>query len=254
MMKIGCVMAFSCVSVFGTVIVLAEDTPVGSHQLLHENTASTDAVVLSNRIASRESLGLVLDAAYRDRLTHEIGEVLMRIRSAYPDIKEISARPSPVPGMLHLGLEADLLMAVSDLVQDGKSDMSSKTGIEAFDELNMALGLTGIRFFRHIGIAVMQYGALVNIEAACRAYREIPGVRYAQPEVLLGDGSDIEMVKDQGIWYVIVRKAWGDCPSGCIHEQFHFFAVENGEVDRIETAQAVHKPDFAALMEARGWH
>ena len=50
---------------------------------------------------------------------------------------------------------------------------------------------------------------LVNIEAACRAYRAIPGVRYAEPETLLGDGSDIEMVKDQGTWYVIVRKAWG---------------------------------------------
>ena len=254
MMKIGCVLTFSCISMFGTVIVLAEGTPAGSHQLLHENTAATDAVVLSNRITRRESSGLVLDAAHRDRLTREIGEVLMRIRSAYPDIEEISARPSPVPGTLHLGLEADLLMAVSDLVRDGKNAVSSKTGIEVFDELNTMLGLTGIRLFRHAGIAVMEYGALVNIEAACRAYREIPGVRYAEPEILLGDGSDIEMVKDQGTWYVIVRKAWGDCPSGCIHEQFHFFTVVNGEVNRIETSQAVHKRGFAALVEARGWH
>ncbi len=254
MMKIGNVLTFSCISMFGTVIVLAEDTPAGSNQLLHENTAATDAVVLSDRIAHRESLGLVLDAAHRDRLTREIGEVLMRIRSEYPDIEEISARPLHVPGMLHLGLEADLLMAVSDLVRDEESDISSKTGIEAFDELNTMLGLTGIRLFRHAGIAVMEYGALVNIEAACRAYREIPGVRYAEPEILLGDGSDIEMVKDQGTWYVIVRKAWGDCPSGCIHEQLNFFTVENGKVDRIETAQAVHKPDFAALLEVRGWH
>ena len=178
----------------------------------------------------------------------------MRIRSAYPDIEEISARPLHVPGMLHLGLEADLLMAVSDLARDGKSAVSSKTGIEMFDELNTMLGLTGIKLFRHAGIAVMQYDTPVNIEAACRAYREIPGVRYAEPEIILGDGSDIEMVKDQGIWYVIVRKAWGDCPSGCIHEQLHFFIVENSEVNRIETAQAVHKPDFAALLEARGWH
>lgn len=253
-MKIGNVLAFSCISMFGTVIVLAEDTPAGSHQLLLENTASTNAVVLSDRIARRESSSLVLDAVHRDRLTREIGEVLMRIRSAYPDIKEISARPLHVPGMLHLGLEAALLMAVSDLVRDGESDISSKTGIEVFDELNTMLGLTGIRLFRHAGIAVMEYGALVNIEAACRAYREIPGVRYAEPEILLGDGSDIEMVKNQGTWYVIVRKAWGDCPSGCIYEQLHFFTVENGEVDRIETAQAVHKPNFAALLEARGWH
>ena len=248
MMKTGCVLTFSCVSVFGTVIVLAEDTPAGSYQLLHENTASTDAAVLSDRIASRESSGLVLDAAHRDQLTHEIGEVLMRIRSAYPDIKEISARPLHVPGMLLLGLEADLLMAVSDLVQDGKSDISSKTGIEVFDKLNTMLGLTGIRLFRHAGVAVMQYGGLVNVEAACRAYRAIPGVRYAEPETLLGDGSDIEMVKDQGTWYVIVRKAWGDCPSGCIHEQLHFFTVENGEVNRIENRSGNPQARFCSTL------
>ena len=253
MMNIGYVLTFSCVSLFGTVIVLADGTSAGSNQLLHENTASTDAVVLSNRITRRESSDLALDAARRDRLTHEIGEVLMRIRSVHPDIREISARPMYKSGMLHLGLESDLLMAVSDLVQDENRDVLSKTGIEVFDELNTMLGLTGIRLFHHAGSAMMQYDTLVNIDTACQAYREIPGVRYAEPEIFLGDGSDIEMSKDQGAWYVIARKAWGDCPSGCLHEELHFFTVANGAVNRVETFRAMQTPGFVTLVEARGW-
>ena len=36
------------------------------------------------------------------------------------------------------------------------------------------------------------------------------------------DGSDIAMHKTSGNWHVVMRKAWGDCPSGCIHEETHF--------------------------------
>ena len=249
----GCLCAAG-LSLFGMEGLEADETPVEIHSVLLQPGSGDDAVVLADRLILRESFGLVLDAERRDRLVHEIDQVLVRIRTAYPEIKGIPARPLYEPGMLLLGLESDLLMVVSGLARDDTGVISLQTGHAEFDALNATLGLSDMQLFRHTGVVALEFDELVNLGEAIRAYQEIPGVRFAEPGVLHGDGPDIELSKTQGMWYVIARKAWGDCPSGCIHEELHFFTVANGEVSRVEALHAREQPGFASLVADRGWN
>jgi hypothetical protein len=52
-----------------------------------------------------------------------------------------------------------------------------------------------------------------------------------------------------GAWYLIFRDASGDCPSGCIDEQFFFFTVSAGSVMPGDAGAA----PFQTLLAERGW-
>jgi len=68
-----------------------------------------------------------------------------------------------------------------------------------------------------------------------------------------GDGPDIDAVKSQGTWYVAVRRAWGDCPAGCIFQEIFFFTVTGSDVERIARAQAMDMILFVDLLKNTGW-
>ena len=53
-------------------------------------------------------------------------------------------------------------------------------------------------------------------------------------------------------WYVLARRAWGDCPSGCINDEFFFFIVNGVDVERIDPAQAMGIAEFRELVTNRG--
>lgn len=209
-----------------------------------------DATVLADRMLRRQSTGLLLNPKRSDRLTQEIGQVLDRVRTAYPPAWEVSARMDFRPGILLVGLTPALLSAA---VPAGREE-GQPTGHVEFDDLNTRLGLSDMRVFLHVGVALLEFSKHVHLEAAARAYLEIPGVRFAQPDALLGDGPDIEVVRVQETWYVIVRKAWGDCPSKCLHEELFFFTVENDVARRVEALEAMQQPAFAKLAAIRDWH
>ena len=69
----------------------------------------------------------------------------------------------------------------------------------------------------------------------------------------LGDGPDIDAVKSQGTWHVAVRRAWGDCPAGCIYHEIFFFTVKGSDVERIARAQAMDMIPFVDLLKNTGW-
>lgn len=69
----------------------------------------------------------------------------------------------------------------------------------------------------------------------------------------LGDGPDIDAVKSQGTWHVAFRRAWGDCPAGCIFQEIFFFTVKGSDVERIEHAQAMDMIPFVDLLTNTGW-
>ena len=208
-----------------------------------------DATVLAERLMRRDSDHLLLDPVRRDRLIREIGQVLVQVRTAYPVIADVSPRLDYRPGMLLVGL-APVLLAGTVLAE---RENSMPTGFAKFDALNTRLGLSDVQVFRRTGVAALYFRKHVNLVAASRAYMNIPGVQFAQPDRQLGDGPDLEAGRVQGIWYVIARKAWGDCASGCIHEEFSFFTVENGIIRLIEGSQAMQEASFAALAATRGW-
>ena len=213
----------------------------------------SEAALLAGRILARETDELLLDGERRSELAREIEGVLKQLRYAHPEMAKISARAAHLPGVLLLGVKPGLFRAVADLLEDKNEPVALRTGNTAFDALNAKLRLKAVRPYRHTGVLVMRLSARANIGAARRAYRKIAGVEYAESDAYLGDGSDIEAAKSGGVWHIVVRKAWGDCPSGCIYKKLFFFTVKEGQVERVEPVRAVDTLSFRKLLWIRRW-
>ncbi|MDE0098500.1 MAG: hypothetical protein OXM87_02630 [Truepera sp.] len=203
----------------------------------------------------RRSDDLLFEVKQRGELIAEIEQILSQIRDAYPAMTEIGVRETHQPRTLLIELKPDLFEAVSRLTNGRGGSAVPRTGHVEFDTLNASLGLQAVELFPLLpsGPVFFYFGEHLNIDAAIRAYTAIEGVEYAEPDAFLGDGSDIDIHKSRGTWHVIARKAWGDCPSGCLYQELFFFTVKGGEVDQIEGAQAMHMVAFAELVAARGW-
>ena len=212
-----------------------------------------EATLLAQRILARESKELFIDEKRRRELVREIGGVLERLRYAHPETAKISARTSHAPGVLLLGVKPALFGTVSRILGAEKGPVKLRTGNRAFDALNARLGLQAVRPYRHTGVLVMNLSERANIRAARRAYTAIEGVEYAEFDAYLGDGPDIEAAKAGDVWHIVVRKAWGDCPSGCLYKKVFFFTVRGDEVERIESVRAMESPQFRKILETRRW-
>ncbi len=213
----------------------------------------SEAVFLGHRILARESKDMLLDEKRRRELAREIEGLLKRLKYAHPEIMEISARAAHAPGVILLGVTPELFAAVSRMLGDEKGPVKLRTGNRAFDALNAKLGLSAVRPYRHTGVLVMRFSERLNIRAARRAYLKIAGVENAEPDALLGDGSDIEAAKTGDAWHIVVRKAWGDCPAGCIYKKLFFFTVKDEDVERVEPSNAMEMPEFEKILETRKW-
>src|SRR6266571_8736177 len=72
----------------------------------------------------------------------------------------------------------------------------------------------------------------LNITALAGLFRGISGVRFAQPNNLIGDGNDIGGLIDGSRVLLDYSVGYGDCPSGCIARRFYHFAVrDDGTVE-----------------------
>ena len=202
-----------------------------------EVAVSRDATVLARRILHRQGEELLVDERRLDRLAREIGSVLRLIRKRYPALAEIAARPPTglrleIKGALHDDIAGRWAgVSVGAVVNAGAVPPTEHA---AFDALNARLGLRTVEFWPASGAIFLRFADRANPRAAVEAYAAIAGVADARLVRRRIDGSDIAMHKTSGNWHVVMRKAWGDCPSGCIHEETHFFAVGGGHVERTD--------------------
>jgi membrane-associated protease RseP (regulator of RpoE activity) len=210
----------------------------------------SDATIIASGILSRGSQELLFDSQEFAALSEELERVLGLIRNAYPAVESIHAHDRYVAGQVVLGVEPPLEKAIQDAVASQPGATGLVTGQTAFDALNAQLG--GVRGLHTEGL--QEYGylllcldELVNVRPASVAYSELEGVRNASPNQLMGDGPDIDALRDGNTWYVVFRDAWGDCPMGCIYEELTFFTVAGDEVTAVEPAQAAVDPKFASL-------
>ena len=75
----------------------------------------------------------------------------------------------------------------------------------------------------------------------------------AEPNVYMVDSPDLDLSRSETTWKFVFRKAWGDCPSGCLNRELLFFSVESGKVEKIDPARAMALPGFAEIAARRGW-
>jgi len=68
---------------------------------------------------------------------------------------------------------------------------------------------------------------LLNTQALSDAFEAIEGVVSAEPDIIFGDGSHIEM-SGYGTDEVTLtyNYGWGDCPAGCINRHYWTFTVD----------------------------
>ena len=213
-----------------------------------ELTSEADPVILARRI-------LEIPDSSGDGLIEEIERVLGMIRSRWPEMAEVNARPIWVPGRLILSLEPSLFEAVSVSLPEEGASAPFCTGQPEFDALNAAVGLHAVEVlpFEYTRVIVIGFDPHEHVYSAGASYEKIEGVIYARPEPLLGGGSDIEMLWSGGKWYAVFRRAWGDCPSGCIFSELHFFIEHEGEVERVDPERAARIEEFAEILAERNW-
>ncbi len=183
-------------------------------------------------------------------IAREIEVVLARIRDADPSAAAVAAFPDYPLGQLLVELDPDLIETLSGLLEGATGPVALRTGQAEFDALNARLGLAAVKLFD--SAAVFYFDEHVNILAAIEAYAKLAGVRFAEPNSYM-DGPNIDASKTGGTWHVVVRRAWGDCPSGCGNQQLSFFTVADTEVARVELWRAIDMAEFAALVEGRRW-
>ena len=249
----GCALVLVCCLVAPTPAAAAE---AGAGAVVHASpweSAAAEARVLADRILRRESDDLLLDGSRQRALGYEIKRVLSLIRRSNLAMADVSVREDHAPATLVLGLEGALRDAVAALWGGEAASAAPPTGHAAFDALNATLGFRSVRPYPALGAVALHLDERVNIEAAMRAYGAIDGVAHAEPDTILGDGSDIEAIPVSGGWLVVFRKAWGDCPSGCINEELSFFSVAGDRFTQFESAQARDMEAFATLLARRGW-
>lgn len=209
---------------------------------------SKDAIVLATRLHQALTDDLMMDDLRLQELGREIDLVLAQIRDRHPLMREISARRRYVPARLILHLEGDLLDAVFEHWQNGNGEPLPRTGHAIFDELNAKIGLHQAKAYPHSSMVFVSFSKLANMRAAQEAYAAIDGVRHVELDWFLGDGPDILATNDGGTWHVAMRDAWGDCPSGCTHEETFYFIVRPGHLEQVGENEAESIRQFRELL------
>ena len=235
--------ALCCLSLFaGTIActkfasVASDDTRLSVEVLSSplEFLEQSESTVIADRILTVQGDTLLFDIKKRNILISEIEQVLKLVRETYPATAEISAIENHRPGALVVGLTSEFMKSVSEIVSGGNRYITLHTGNEEFDALNIKLGVHAIEPHTLFNNVILHFKFPVNLLRAQFEYSMIEGVDYVELDSRLGDYSDIGMVKFDNEWFIAFRKAWGDCPSGCLYEELMFFRVREGEAKQIK--------------------
>lgn len=152
-------------------------------------------------------------------LVTQIESELWIARNTFPVLEKIEAMPDWIPGELLIGLteEAAARFEAGEFTE--------------LDELNDALQLVAADRFGSSTAYHFRYQSPYNPELLVPDYEGIEGVRYAEPNGVMGDGPDIRW-EEPGLY--TFRYAWGDCPAGCLQEHLWRIRVQDGGAEIVE--------------------
>lgn len=207
-----------------------------------------ESTYLAHQILSRDGLGPLVDANARNNLAARIQRVLERVRQAYPNQTEaVAAQQDYLLGRLILKLHPEFFQSVVGSVELWEKHALISSPDLKFNDLCFELGLRSIEVLGS-NTLLARFSELANLEYARLRFNEIPGVEFAEPDAFLMDGSDVLLSETEGKWFAIVKKAWGDCQSGCLYKEHHFFVIDDNSVELIEPEQAGAMSEFSILV------
>lgn len=141
-----------------------------------------------------------------------LGAVRSEFSERFESINRIRFKPPWVESCIIIGFDE----ATDQLVKSGE--------YHAWDELNSEYQVTEIDT-RITGAAVLYFKGVLHPRRLSEFYRGLPGVRYVEPNGLIGDSPNVYPRQTlQGISYLF-RNAWGDCPAGCTADEYWYFRV-----------------------------
>lgn len=176
-------------------------------------------ITISTTLVNAQTIDDALIIAYElspdllpaEELRAEIAADLAAIRSAYPAVAEVTARPRFVPGEILVGL-----------TPSAWAELQAGT-YQGFDALNAEYGATDVEV--HSSFALIVFDTPYNARLLAPIYEELEDVLYAQPNSYIGDGNDIT---SDAVGRYTFRRAWGDCPAGCTAQHLWMFEVTGG--------------------------
>ncbi len=180
-------------------------------------TTFAQRVDLRNPRGEAEYLSLEISGQLRPPvpLADQIQSDLAAIRSARPDLVDIHVLPSWLPGELLVGL-----------TPTAYSEFKAGT-FHGFDSLYAELGTPQTRTHDFSQWVHLQFGQMYHGAMLAQLFQPVSGVRYAEPNGVIGDGNDILARADRT--YTLSR-GFGDCPAGCIHRESFDFTVTGAGV------------------------
>lgn len=192
--------------------------PLGLFKKSHHYTAED---IMEAKVIA---LCLSEDITAPDGLCHRVLKDLADIRSSCGDnftqINTIRFRAPWVPSCIIIGFES----GISRLVANGQYN--------AWDELNKQYQVSEINL-RSIEYnwVVLSFKGQLHPRRLSELYAKLPGVKYAEPNGKIGDGSTIYPSSQtmSGLTYLF-KNGEGDCPAGCTsNEYWYFVAYESRE-------------------------
>jgi len=153
-------------------------------------------------------------------LAAAVGEELRVLRETFggeiPEVLDLRYRPPWAP--------SDLLLVADE--ETARAILNEE--YEAWDDLNETYGLEDIHSLRHEAF-VLRFGRSWHPCRLGELYLELPGMVLVEPNGIVGDSSNLHAWEHDGRRTYLFRKAWGDCPAGCIHALYWYFrATESG--------------------------
>ena len=159
-------------------------------------------------------------------VSERVAAELELIRTGYPAVASIKALPS-----WHL---RQLLIGFDD---PGWAAVQGGT-YTAWDALNNSYGVTKIDaiYLAPNKVVVLTFAVPYNMPFLAPEYAKLPNVRYAEPNGVVGDGSDVCLSMDGDNHFFIFNAGSGDCPAGCTqHTYWGFVVTANSEITELGT-------------------
>ena len=243
------------IAVLSIVQVVSADGEIPRIRILDENLdipSRSESEILASQMLIRQGIDGYSHPDRLQQLSAEIQHVLQLVRTTYPSLTDVTVAEAYSPGVVILTPQPGFLDYVLSMFETGAESVTFSTGNQNFDQFNTKFGLYAVKVFSRLEMMLLYYDPAVNPQhvSDLLTFRFNEHVKFAEPEIYLGDRSSIKISKSDETWYVLVRRAWGDCPSGCIHQEFHFFTIKENHVKSIPFEESQLLDEFVMLMDS----
>jgi len=173
-----------------------------------DSLITKDAVILTLGLQE----GIWLDTT----LAVDIDAALTAVRSELDTLAGIHAFPDYIPD--------ELLLSSSASWTQPWREGNLMTGNEAIDSLTVTYQATAVEPGGRDAFT-LTYAQALKMSLLADVYEAVPGVVYAEPNYIDGDGNDIDAFRKDGVWHVAFSLGFGDCPAGCMYRYYWYVTV-----------------------------